>query len=393
MRTRQSNWWPLTAAGMTFFMLFCTWAVAGQQPSSKHKAENAALRDALKDAINRGADLYDFNRDAAGCAALYEGALITIRPLLRHHPKLQKKVDEALAEAKATPNPVQRAFRLNEVLRDIRKALAGEQLGPPTEKKKGPTEIEKKKIEKKGPPTEKATLWQRLGGKEGVRKVVDEFVQETAADRRVDFTRGGKYKVDVPKLKKDLVDFISQVTGGPYRYTGPDMRTAHKGMHITNREFDLTVGHLKKALKDNNVPADAAHDFLKLVESTRKQIVSPAEQKKKEKTPGGTTGKKIIKGTEKEIIRPAGEKASVAGCVTYKGKPLPSGVINFVSATIYSARINKDGTYELPMIPAGKYKVSIVTNVAVPAQFARPETSGLTVTLRKGRNTCDINLQ
>ena len=40
------------------------------------------------------------------------------------------------------------------------------------------------------------TLWDRLGGEAGVSKVVDDFVAAAATDPKVDFSRGGKYKLD-----------------------------------------------------------------------------------------------------------------------------------------------------------------------------------------------------
>jgi hemoglobin len=418
MGTRRCRWWPPLAAVMMMFLLSSFPAAAGEKPgSSKHKAEDAMLRDVLKKAINRGADLFDFNRDAAGCAGVYEGALITIRPMLKHHPKLQKKVDQALADAKAATSPVQRAFRLNAALQDIRRTLGGKKTAPGGEKVGPP-------IEKKGPPTEtKKTLWDRLGGEAGVRKVVDDFVKRAAADKRVDFTRNGEWKVDVPKLKQHLVDFVSQVTGGPRRYTGPSMKEVHKGMHITNKEFDRSVEDLKKVLKDNHVPADAAHDLLKLVESTRKQFVEQGTTKKKEKekTPTDKTGEK--KGTEKEV-RPAGEKASVSGRVNFKGRPLPGGSIAFLNASggRFRSLIHKDGSYEIKSLPAGTYRVVVETAslkpasktpekikggtapanppggqtpvyVAISPRYSMPETTPLTAKLLKGRQTLDFELQ
>src|SRR5215813_14929805 len=72
---------------------------------------------------------------------------------------------------------------------------------------------------------QKKSLYDRLGGKDAITAVVDDFVANVAADKRIN---GFFAKADVPRLKRNLVDQICQATGGPCTYTGKDMRTAHK---------------------------------------------------------------------------------------------------------------------------------------------------------------------
>src|SRR5207249_4059484 len=84
-------------------------------------------------------------------------------------------------------------------------------------------------------------LWARLGGEPAVKAVVHDFVALAAGDPQVDFTRGGRYPLDaagVANLEKLLVELISAVTGGPLKYEGRAMKTVHRGMAITNAQFD-----------------------------------------------------------------------------------------------------------------------------------------------------------
>ena len=55
--------------------------------------------DTLRDVHNRGADLYNTGKDFAGAYRVYEGALLTVRPLLAHRPAAQKLIEEGLAAA------------------------------------------------------------------------------------------------------------------------------------------------------------------------------------------------------------------------------------------------------------------------------------------------------
>lgn len=89
------------------------------------------------------------------------------------------------------------------------------------------------------------SLFDRLGGKDAITKVVDEFVANVAADKVINKRFA---KTDIPKLKKNLVDQVCAATGGPCKYTGKSMADAHKGMKITEEEFNALVGDLKKAL-------------------------------------------------------------------------------------------------------------------------------------------------
>jgi hemoglobin len=75
---------------------------------------------------------------------------------------------------------------------------------------------------------------------------------------------------------------VSSVTGGPLKYTGKSMKDAHKGMGITDKEFDATVADLKEALKINSVNEADAKELLAIVESTRKDIVEEKKDEKKE---------------------------------------------------------------------------------------------------------------
>jgi hemoglobin len=225
-----------------------------EKPASGDKAADTKIYDGLRTVINTGADLYNIDRDYAGCCRYYEGALTAYRPLLAHRKNLQDAIDAGIAKARTTPSLTDRAFVLRGVIDQIRTETNPNPSAPPATKK----------------------LWDRLGGEAGVKKVVDDFVATAAKDPKVDFTRGGKYKLDekaVEKLKTDLVGLISSVSGGPLPYKGRSMKEIHKGMEITNAQFDATAKHLEAALKKNGVAPDDIKAVMAVVESTRKDIV------------------------------------------------------------------------------------------------------------------------
>jgi len=124
------------------------------------------------------------------------------------------------------------------------------------------------------------TLYDRLGGETAIRAVVDDFVPRAAADEKVNFTRKGTAgrewqatPENVEKFKERLVQFIGVATGGPQKYEGQDMGTAHKGMKITDAEFDALANDLKLSLDKRNVPQKEQKELLEIVGSTRGVIV------------------------------------------------------------------------------------------------------------------------
>ena len=319
--TAKTRWgWTLVLAGL---LAACpAGAVRGQQApggrgATDAKMGNQRLYDALRDVINRGADLFN-SGDQNGCYRLFQGALMMSAPQLDQYPDLQKAIQAGLADAERQGSIGARAFALRRLLDDARARVNPSPKKPaetkptdtkPAETKPKPTDTRPKPTDTKPispdtkpkptdtkPPADTktnaaSTLWERLGGEANVKRVVDDFVDLATKDPRVDFTRGGTYKIDeaaMARLKKELVDYISQATGGTYKYGGKSMKEEHKGMHITDAQFDASVADLKKALEKNGAKPADVDTILRAVEATRKDIVEakkPADAKPDSKKP------------------------------------------------------------------------------------------------------------
>lgn len=129
------------------------------------------------------------------------------------------------------------------------------------------------------PKPKEKTLYERLGGEAGVKAVIDDFVAAASADPKVNFTRKGtaaEWKAtpeNVARLKKNLVDLVGSVTGGPQKYTGKGMAEVHRGMKITRAEFDAAKEDLKAVLDKKKVPAADRDELLKIVEGTAADVI------------------------------------------------------------------------------------------------------------------------
>jgi hemoglobin len=151
----------------------------------------------------------------------------------------------------------------------------------------------KAKVGTNGAPAQaegKLTLFERLGGEQGITRIVEDFTPRVLEDPRVNWQRKGRTRnglfgrddsaewqatpQNVATLKKHLIQFLSLATGGPPKYDGKDMRAAHQGMRIANPEFDAVIGDLKASLDKLRIPDKEQKELLAIVESTRPQIVT-----------------------------------------------------------------------------------------------------------------------
>ena len=106
-------------------------AIVGQtafadQPQQDEKVDrktiDTALYNTLREVINKGADMYN-NGDMTGCYRLFEGALLTAKPMLDHRPELQKSIAKALSAADRDAVTYRRAFALRAALDKVRVEL------------------------------------------------------------------------------------------------------------------------------------------------------------------------------------------------------------------------------------------------------------------------------
>jgi len=119
-------------------------------------------------------------------------------------------------------------------------------------------------------PVQEKSLYDRLGGIDAIKAVVNEFAGRVLADARVNKKFA---KTDAPRLTLHLVEQICAATGGPCEYTGKDMKSTHKNMKVTEGEFKALVEDLVGALDKFNVPEKEKGDLLTILGSLHDQIV------------------------------------------------------------------------------------------------------------------------
>lgn len=133
-------------------------------------------------------------------------------------------------------------------------------------------------------PAPEKSLYERLGGKEGLTKVVDSFVKAILADAKVKARFAKTKGARLEKFKQALVEQLCTVTGGKESECNyqKDMREVHKNMKIREDEWNALVSDLRLALDEHKVPEAAQTDLLALLGPMHDAIVTakPAGKKK-----------------------------------------------------------------------------------------------------------------
>ena len=114
------------------------------------------------------------------------------------------------------------------------------------------------------------SLYERLGGEPGVRKLADDVLDKNLSNPLISYHFRD---IDMDKLKQSVFDFFSMGTGGPHKYTGKDMRTAHTGMKINEEEWISGADDMISAMNDNGVEEAEKNEVLAIFDSLKGEIV------------------------------------------------------------------------------------------------------------------------
>lgn len=114
------------------------------------------------------------------------------------------------------------------------------------------------------------SLYERVGGRAAISAVVDDSIENLAADTRINARFGN---ASIPKLQKNLVDLLCVRTGGPCTYTGLNMSAAHEGMHIRGDEFDALVEDIAKSLDKFKVPPRERAEVLAILRQMKSSVI------------------------------------------------------------------------------------------------------------------------
>ncbi len=102
------------------------------------------------------------------------------------------------------------------------------------------------------PPLADDATFQGLGGKPGIKKIVDTLIPLILADARIKESFADS---DMKNLAMRLEEQFCALSGGPCTYRGKDMVEIHDGLNITRAQFNALAEDLQIAMERVGVPA------------------------------------------------------------------------------------------------------------------------------------------
>ena len=131
-------------------------------------------------------------------------------------------------------------------------------------------------VAQSGAQQKQQSLYDRLGGLAPISVVVNDFIDVLVPDAVLNANPAidaARKRVPAPYLKYHVTAMVCQATGGPCQYHGRGMKESHAHMNITEREWDRMVTLFKEVLAKHKVPAQETQELLKIVGSTKADIV------------------------------------------------------------------------------------------------------------------------
>lgn len=122
---------------------------------------------------------------------------------------------------------------------------------------------------------ETTSLFDRLGGTSGIERIVDEVATRHLENPTIS-ARFRPYLEQPQKLqdlKVHLARFLELGSGGPQRYAGRDMKSAHKGMNISPAEYMSAMDDIVGALEKTGVDEQTRKDVLAIAWSLKGDII------------------------------------------------------------------------------------------------------------------------
>lgn len=115
------------------------------------------------------------------------------------------------------------------------------------------------------------TLYERLGGHDGIRAVVDDFY-----DRLLDDDELGPFFADahMEKLRQTQTDFLCETAGGPETYDAEPVREAHLHIPFTPDHIQRAIELLYESLAEFNVPGEDAEAVVQAVAEYEQDLLA-----------------------------------------------------------------------------------------------------------------------
>lgn len=118
------------------------------------------------------------------------------------------------------------------------------------------------------------SLYDRVGGDKAMEKAVDLFYRKVLQD---DLVAKFFEDVDMEGQRLKQKSFLAMAFGGPYQYTGKDLREVHQRLvdqlGLTGVHFDRVIEHFRASVQELHVPGPETEKMCEILESFRDDVL------------------------------------------------------------------------------------------------------------------------
>ncbi len=120
--------------------------------------------------------------------------------------------------------------------------------------------------------TEKS-LYERLGGYDGITGFVNDLLPRLQGDGQLGRFWAYRGADGIAREKQLLIDYLCASAAGPVYYTGRNMKLSHKGMNISESDWDIFMGHAGATMEALGIPEQECNEIATFVSSLKDDIV------------------------------------------------------------------------------------------------------------------------
>jgi hemoglobin len=115
------------------------------------------------------------------------------------------------------------------------------------------------------------SLYERLGGAPGIARIVEAHMNNPVINAR--FLPYRSQPERLAAVKQHTRNFLGAGSGGPEKYEGRDMRTAHRGMNVSAEEYMATIDDILATLEKHRIDEATRNDVLAIAYSLKPEIL------------------------------------------------------------------------------------------------------------------------
>jgi len=112
-----------------------------------------------------------------------------------------------------------------------------------------------------------------MGGYDVIAAAIDGMLMRMRADPQFTRFAMGRSEDSHRRARQFLVDQLCALAGGPCLYTGRDMKSSHKGLGITESDWQTTMKYIGDAMTELKIPQREHDEVIALWTNYKSEIV------------------------------------------------------------------------------------------------------------------------